>query len=84
MSSVLADRQSLMRTKDQHPEGDELAQPWQRTSVMEGGHLYKPLGREVERTARARRTRRTAADEPDKLLHGTAGCLRRTMEGPVS
>lgn len=33
-----------MRTKDQHPEGDELAQPWQRTSVMEGGHLYKPLG----------------------------------------
>ena len=44
VSSVLADRPSLMRTKDQHPEGDELAQPWQRTSVMEGGHLYKPLG----------------------------------------
>lgn len=27
MSSVLADRQSLMRTKDQHPEGDELPNP---------------------------------------------------------
>lgn len=43
-SSVLADRSSLMGTKDQHPEGDGLAQAWQGTSVTEGGHLYKPLG----------------------------------------
>ena len=47
VSSMLADRSSLMGTKDRHPEGDGLAQAWWRTSVTEGGHLYKPLGQGI-------------------------------------
>ena len=59
-----------MRTKDQHPEGDGLVQPRRRTSVPEGGHLYKPLRKGSGKNSESRGDQEAAAERPDEGLQG--------------